>query len=199
VLDFERLMGYKERRQKEKDATREKIMNTALNIAIAEDWNAVTIRKIAEKIEYAPPIVYEYFKNKEDLLDELVHMGHRMLHAQYRLSKKEQYKARQSIIILSVCHWDFAFNNKKLYQLMFGFGRRVPSKETKKIIDEVRFLFREIAYDANDVELSDELLMNWVCLIHGYIFSTMQMGLPPELSHFTPKLLFINAVKRFLN
>ncbi|MDR1416635.1 MAG: TetR/AcrR family transcriptional regulator, partial [Prevotellaceae bacterium] len=76
-------MGHIERRQKEREATRKSIMDTALNIAIAEGWNAVTIRRIADTIEYTPPIVYEHFKNKEDLFDELKLMGHRRLHDGY--------------------------------------------------------------------------------------------------------------------
>ena len=63
-------MGHIERRQKEKEEMRKRIMDTTLKIAVSEGWDAVTIRKIANAIEYTPPIVYEHFKNKEDLFDD---------------------------------------------------------------------------------------------------------------------------------
>jgi hypothetical protein len=46
--------------------------------------------------------------------------------------------------------------------------------------------------------LSEELMFNWMCLLHGFIFGIMQMGLPPEISKVPPKELFIKAIERFL-
>ncbi len=54
-----------ERKIRQKENLREGILQAAKKIAVNEGWQAVTIRKIADEIEYTPPIVYEHFANKE--------------------------------------------------------------------------------------------------------------------------------------
>ncbi|MDR0560081.1 MAG: TetR/AcrR family transcriptional regulator [Prevotellaceae bacterium] len=188
-------MGHIERRQKEKEAIRKSIMDTALQIAVAEGWNAVTIRRIADAIEYTPPIVYEHFKNKEDLFDELKLMGFRMLYKGYDLAIQSESNPLKALLLISENHWNYAFQNRELYQLMFSFDKPVKNYEIEKIIAKTRQLFFE---QAQDVELAEELMFNWVCLLNGLIFSIMQMELPPEISTISPKKLFINAIERFL-
>ncbi|HRX31691.1 MAG TPA: hypothetical protein P5349_07350 [Tenuifilaceae bacterium] len=48
-------MGHVERRKKEKENIRKGILDAALKIAMSDGWGAVTIRKIADVIEYTPP------------------------------------------------------------------------------------------------------------------------------------------------
>ena len=50
-----------ERKLRSREQTRSGIMQTAKTIARREGWQAVSIRKIADAIEYSAPIVYEYF------------------------------------------------------------------------------------------------------------------------------------------
>ncbi len=68
-------MGSKQRRQRERQELRQAILAAARDIAAREGWQAVTIRKVAEAIEYTPPIIYEYFASKEALLFELLREG----------------------------------------------------------------------------------------------------------------------------
>src|SRR6266704_4086409 len=65
-------MGIKQRREREKQEVRQAILTAAREIARQEGWQSVTIRKVAERIEYSPPTIYEYFENKEDILLELL-------------------------------------------------------------------------------------------------------------------------------
>ena len=170
-------------------------MDKALDIAVAEGWNGVTIRKIADAVEYTPPIVYEYFKDKEDLLNELSLWGHRMLYNSYDRSIQSETDDKKSLLLISEAHWDFAFQNKELYQLMFRFGKPLLNEEIEKIIERNKDLFFVLT---DDEELSEELMFNWLCLLHGIIFFVMQMEFPPELAKKYPKDLYIKAVKRFL-
>jgi AcrR family transcriptional regulator len=188
-------MGHIERRQKEKDNIRKSIMEAALDIAISDGWNAVTIRKIANAIEYTPPIVYEHFKNKDDLFDELVLMGFYILHKEYYLARKTETDLKKILLQLSVSHWKFAFEHKELYQLMFSFRVPMPNEEIRKIGDSIENLFFELT---NNRELAKDLMFNWMCLLNGYIFNTMQMQSPPELTNISSKNLFTNAIERFL-
>lgn len=188
-------MGHIERRQKEKEEMRKRIMDTALNIAVSEGWNAVTIRKIAKTIEYTPPIVYEYFKNKDDLFDELVLMGFRILHKEYDLVRKTESDPKKILSMLSVNHWDFAFEHKELYQLMSSFRGPMLNDEIRKVGDWIKILFFEIT---NNKELAKELMFNWMCMTQGFVFNAMQMELPPDLMNIAPKDLYRNAIERFL-
>src|SRR6516165_2630672 len=66
-------MGVKERREREKSETRDKILDAARELFINEGYEAVSMRKLAEKIEYSPTDIYLHFADKEELFHELCH------------------------------------------------------------------------------------------------------------------------------
>jgi len=66
-------MGVKERREREKSETRDKILDAARELFITEGYDGVSMRKVAEKIEYSPTAIYVHFADKEDLFRELCH------------------------------------------------------------------------------------------------------------------------------
>src|SRR5664279_3847742 len=59
----------KDRIQRLKDDTRANILGASIDIVKSEGWQALSMRRIAEKIEYTAPIIYEYFANKEAILN----------------------------------------------------------------------------------------------------------------------------------
>jgi AcrR family transcriptional regulator len=64
-------MGSQERRAREKMRVRNRILDAARELFTEEGYGAVTMRRIAEKVEYTPTALYFYFRNKEVLLQEL--------------------------------------------------------------------------------------------------------------------------------
>jgi AcrR family transcriptional regulator len=64
-------MGVKERRAREKSETREKILDAARDLFISEGYEGVSMRKVAEKIEYSPTAIYVHFEDKNDLFHQL--------------------------------------------------------------------------------------------------------------------------------
>ena len=62
-------MGVQERRAREKQELRQDILAAARDLFIHEGFENVSMRKIAEKIEYSPTTIYLYFQDKIDLLD----------------------------------------------------------------------------------------------------------------------------------
>jgi len=64
-------MSITERRAREKEELRQKILDTARDLFIVHGYDGVTLRKIAEAIEYAPGTIYSYFKDKEELVRAL--------------------------------------------------------------------------------------------------------------------------------
>lgn len=64
-------MGIKERREREKAEIREKILDAARDLFVSEGYEAVSMRKIADRIEYSPTAIYLHFKDKEAVMREL--------------------------------------------------------------------------------------------------------------------------------
>ena len=64
-------MGVKERRAREKSETRDKILDAARELFVTEGYEGVSMRKVAEKIEYSPTAIYVYFADKQELFHEL--------------------------------------------------------------------------------------------------------------------------------
>jgi AcrR family transcriptional regulator len=64
-------MGVKERREREKLETRDKILDAARELFIAEGYDGVSMRRVAERIEYSPTAIYVHFADKEQLFREL--------------------------------------------------------------------------------------------------------------------------------
>src|SRR6202162_3061543 len=62
-------MGLKERKLRQKKFLRQEILDAASELFVKEGYENVSMRKIAEKIEYSPTTIYLYFKDKADLLD----------------------------------------------------------------------------------------------------------------------------------
>lgn len=77
-------MGVKERREREKTETREIILDAARELFITEGYEGVSMRKVAEKIEYSPTAIYVHFKDKEDLFHELCHEDYARLAAEFQ-------------------------------------------------------------------------------------------------------------------
>jgi AcrR family transcriptional regulator len=64
-------VGPSDRRERERQETRRKILDAARELCLAEGVEAVSMRKIAERVEYSPTAIYLHFRDKEALLKEL--------------------------------------------------------------------------------------------------------------------------------
>lgn len=64
-------MGVKARREREKENLRQEILDAAREMFANEGYQNVSMRKIADKIEYSPTTIYLYFKDKSDLLHQI--------------------------------------------------------------------------------------------------------------------------------
>ena len=113
-------MGSKDRIQRLKDDTRTKILEAALKIVKEEGWPALSMRKIADVIEYTAPIIYEYFANKEAILLELTRKGFLLLDDDIKKAKDDYLHPAEQLEAMWLAYWHFAFREKELYQVMYG-------------------------------------------------------------------------------
>ena len=72
-------MGIKERQERDRETVRRAILDAARELFVVEGFQNVSIRKIAERIEYSPAAIYGYFPSKDDIFFSLAEEGFRLL------------------------------------------------------------------------------------------------------------------------
>jgi len=111
-------MGTKERRAREQLATREKILDAARDMFTQKGYDAVTMRAIAERIEYTPTAIYHHFKNKHALLTELSRSDFREL-ARHFNSGKIPADPVERVVAVGEAYLRFAMKHPSQYRFMF--------------------------------------------------------------------------------
>lgn len=64
-------MSIIERKERHKESLRQEILDASREILLAKGYAYLSMRRIAERIEYSPTTIYIYFKNKDDILYHL--------------------------------------------------------------------------------------------------------------------------------
>jgi AcrR family transcriptional regulator len=72
-------LGVKERQEREREAVARAILDAARDLFVAEGYQHVSMRKIAERVEYSPAAIYSYFPSKDDIFFALAEEGFRIL------------------------------------------------------------------------------------------------------------------------
>lgn len=94
------------------------ILDTAKRLFTEQGFDSVSIRNIAEEIEYSPTTIYLYYKDKNELLHNLHEEGFRLMLSQMQsISHLEDPFER--LVALSSVYIDFGRKNPELYDLMF--------------------------------------------------------------------------------
>ena len=103
-----------------KDDTRRNILDKALCIIQTDGCDALSMRKLADQIDYTAPMIYEYFKNKEGIYQELARRGYLQLTEQIKLAKQNHLDAESQMMAMWIAYWDFAWAHQTFYRLMYG-------------------------------------------------------------------------------
>jgi AcrR family transcriptional regulator len=139
-----KIMGLHERRQREKESIRANILQAAFTLAKTDGWGSLSIRKIADAIEYSAPVVYDHFENKEAILYEISINGFHCLQIELIKAQKKHETPEDQLTAIVDAYWNFAFKNKEYYQLMFGLGMQCSGKGLMK---EEFSSFQDMIYD----------------------------------------------------
>jgi len=124
-----------ERSIKQKEAIRVAILEASKTIVLKEGWQAVSIRKIADAIGYSLPVVYNHFESKDAILEEFVKQGFEMLSNVMLTTKGNEVEPKQQLIAMAKAYFNFAFEQREYYQMMFGLG--MPSCDRVNQISEI--------------------------------------------------------------
>jgi AcrR family transcriptional regulator len=118
-------MGTRERQEREREIVRRAIVDAARELFVAEGFGKVSIRKVAERIEYSPAAIYSYFPGKDDIFYALAEEGFRLL---CDGMPKSEGEADPLSTIRRALHGLYRFSqaHPEYYALMF-LDREVPT------------------------------------------------------------------------
>ncbi|MFG1994518.1 TetR/AcrR family transcriptional regulator [Actinoplanes sp. NPDC048988] len=168
------------RRQRERAEREQLIITAARELAEAEGWEAVTTRRLAERVEYSQPVLYSHFAGKEAIMAAVAVEGFTEMAAHMRDARE-----RSGDRLAGVCaaYLDFAERRPALYDAMFNRASTLPFATPEApgalhdCFDELLAAVRPIAA-GDDEGLLAELL--WSAL-HGLATLTRGGRLPREL------------------
>jgi AcrR family transcriptional regulator len=138
-------MGLKDRRERERTELRAQILDAARQLFLREGYEAVSMRRIADAIEYSPTAIYVYFKDKESLIRELCHEDFGKLAAE--AAKMAQIADPiERIRALGEAYIRFGVANPNHYRLMFmssfsGVGPTAEDLERRGDPDQDSYTF----------------------------------------------------------
>jgi AcrR family transcriptional regulator len=165
--------------QRRKAITRERILQAAIELAHEEGWPNLTMRRIAERIQYTHPALYAYFATKEELLLALLRHGVHQLHAALEAARQAAPNPEAALWAIVEAYWNFARHHSELYQVMHGLGgvaftTAEVQPEERQVGDPVAAVIRELlahhGQEPGDVDRKVVLL--WSNL-HGLVTLTM--------------------------
>jgi AcrR family transcriptional regulator len=130
-------MGIKERKERQKDAIRTRILDAARDLFAKEGYDAVSMRKIADAIEYSPTAIYQYFADKRELMDELVRADFTSLGEGFQLLLQVKDPVER-IRAAGHAYIRFATTHPNHFRLMFMTPNACPAEDVagKGRVDE---------------------------------------------------------------
>lgn len=161
------------RRERERLAQRQAILDAARQIAAQEGWSAVTTRKVADRIEYSHPTLYEHFDSKDALVAEITREGYRQLLAALRTARHAASHPTQAVRDMARAYCAFAWSHRELYEAMHGLSGVCIEpdsyrQEGEAVIAEARAALEAWARAerVKPINVDDAVLMLWGAL-HG--------------------------------
>lgn len=195
-------MGIAERRLRQKEEVRSRILATAWQMVKEDGWQSLSIRKIADAIEYSVPVIYDHFENKEAILLEFGKEGFGLLIKRLQQAKKKSTEPADQLRAMADAYWNFAFRNKEYYQLMFGIG--IACCETDKCIPE-ESVFRDLVMQPIvDIMSRNQIKGTNPCLKYHTFWSVMhglisiKMMSYSEVANELNKLVLDDAIEGFI-
>jgi AcrR family transcriptional regulator len=166
-------MASKDRILRQKEETRSNILEAAYAIVKEEGWQGLSMRKIADKIEYTAPIIYEYFSNKEAILNELTGKGFIKLAKELQEARDKFEKPEEQLEAMWMAYWDFAFTDTEMYQVMFGVQMNCCSQQCSAQERPYKLFTSVIAEIMKNSNPTDEVIkqkyFTFFSVIHGLI------------------------------
>lgn len=120
------------------EKTRQGIINAAHEIVRTEGIDALSIRTLAEKVDYSPSALYKYFNNKEEIIEALRVEGWNRMQTIFESRLDPSLDSPRKLVKASLAYLELGDQYPELYQLMFNSSVGAPDN-IKAIEDDPRF------------------------------------------------------------
>ena len=116
-----------ERQQRDRAQRRQAIITAARQLAEAEGWDAVTTRRLADRIEYSQPVLYSHFPGgKGGIIDAVAVEGFAELYLILRDARQAASSPEVALEELAGAYLGFALEHPALYDAMFTLSTGLP-------------------------------------------------------------------------
>ncbi len=182
-------MGIQDRKERERESMRTLILDAAMALYQEKGLEHVSIRSIAERIEFSPATIYLYFRDKEDIFYGLYNLafGKFIAAFQARIYPEDPWEA-----LYTGCRFyiDWALKNPKLYDLMFILEmpmnviieqdcRDIGKEAFALLVSAVQKAVEHGALKIKDVQVASFMIWN---MLHGIVSLIIKRRVlvPPE-------------------
>jgi len=175
-------MSVQERKERERAGRERLILATARELAEQQGWDAVTTRRLAERIEYSQPVLYSHFRGKREIIGAVALEGAAEMAAALRAGASAADGPRARVAALAHVYLDFAERNPAVYEAMFqldgglAFAKEETPEPLKDAFAALLESLGEVAGGGVHPALFTEVF--WAAL-HGLATLTRAGRLPP--------------------
>ncbi|MFE7224293.1 TetR/AcrR family transcriptional regulator [Nocardioides sp. NPDC057577] len=176
-------MSVQERKQRERADRERLIVATARELAEQQGWDAVTTRRLAERIEYSQPVLYSHFRGKREIIGAVALEGASEMAVAMRAATAAASTPRERVAALARAYLDFADRNPAVYDALFqldgglAYAQEDTPEPLKDAFAALMETLGEVAGDGVAPELFTEVF--WASL-HGVATLTRSRRLLPE-------------------
>ncbi len=181
-------MGITERKEREREEMRKLILDGAQKLFLANGFEKVSIRNIADEIEYSPATIYLYYKDKNELLFALHQRGFVKMIQEF-LPLANITHPFEKLVEMGRSYIRFAVENPELFDLMFIMNAPMDKLDKEDWVegDQAFGLLMQVVQECMDAgifqkhNVQSTAMMIWSS-IHGYtaLFLRKRLGMFPE-------------------
>ena len=163
-------MGIAERKEREKQARKNEILDAAEEIFFAENGDKGTMDDVAKKVELSKGTLYLYFKNKTDLMYAIAGRGVDLLQGYFRKVLKPQLTGRDQLSDIGDEFVRFVEDYPKHFELILRFEvtepRQAGGDDDNLLMEPALSLLREaLVRGQKDGSIRDDLSENEIVII----------------------------------
>ncbi|MEU2631714.1 TetR/AcrR family transcriptional regulator [Kitasatospora sp. NPDC007106] len=112
-------MSVQQRKERERADRERLIVATARELAEQQGWDAVTTRRLAERIEYSQPVLYSHFRGKREIIGAVALDGAAEMAVAVRAAAAAADGPRARVAALARAYLAFAERNPAVYDALF--------------------------------------------------------------------------------
>jgi AcrR family transcriptional regulator len=168
-----------ERKLRDRRTRRAQIISAARQIAAAEGWSSVTVRRLSDEISYSQPVLYSHFDSREEIVAAVAIEGFQELGLALQKAR-ERTKRGSPVESVANAYLDFAAISPALYEAMFALKVSVPFGDPASP-PELRFAFSQLLeLFPEQCQKSEVLAELFWATLHGLADLSRTKRLPPK-------------------